>query len=73
MRNLAKALVLLALPLVAGCGNGSEVYTDPSKLPPLTAEQQKGVREADDQVAAEENSNPVQGVRAKGKRPGLKK
>lgn len=60
MHRFATASLLLALAFTsAGCGGGSEAVTDPSKLPPLTEDQKKALRQADDQIASEENANPV--------------
>ena len=68
MRNSAKALLLMALALApAGCGESNAVVTDPSKLTPVTEEQKKEARQADDQLASEEHGNPVAPGKVKGK------
>lgn len=59
-RPIARTALLIALALApAGCGESPAVVTDPSKLPPVTAEQAKEVRQDDDKLASEEHSNPV--------------
>lgn len=57
---LAKTMLLAVLALApAGCGQSPAVVTDPTKLPPVSAEQVKEVRQDDNQLAAEENANPT--------------
>lgn len=57
MRQFVSAMLLgLVVASLGGCDNGSSVVTDPSKLPALTDEQKKSMREADDKIAEEETS-----------------
>lgn len=66
MRRVSTACLLLALCLAhAGCGESNEAVTDPTKLTPLTDDQKKAIRAADDEVAAEENANPTRPTKGK--------
>jgi hypothetical protein len=55
---IAPLLLAVALPL-AGCGGSTEAVTDPTQLTPLTEEQKQQLREADQQLIADEHPTPI--------------
>jgi hypothetical protein len=67
-RAAALPFLLFATLGLSGCGgSGDAAISDPTKLAPLTAEQQEEIRKHDAQVEDEERGVQVVGKKSKGR------
>jgi hypothetical protein len=66
-RRLRAAIFLLAAVIPAACDEGGHPPIEPDKLPPLSAEDLRTIRDEDARIEAEERGTPVlPGKKSKG-------